>query len=309
MDTEHLPPGSIVVGVDAAQPTVWALEWAADLAALEHRHVVLVHGTGSPLGVALPSMTQGSPDPLDLFADLQAAAHGLLARATTRVVSRQPGLVVHQVVRSSDARQAVLDASADAAMIVMGSRGRGHVLSIALGSVSEEVVGRATCPVVVIRPRHEHIEPQGVLVGTDEGPVSLPALHFAYEQAALRGLPLTVMHTVWDEVAARRPSRVTSADDPDLAEVRRTLVDSLAGPTARFPGVPTRLLIGYGVPAECLLTLADSMDLVVVGHHERGLLGRLTHGSTATAILERASVPIAVVPVSDPGPRSSPDRA
>jgi nucleotide-binding universal stress UspA family protein len=299
MDTDHVPPGCIVVGVDAAQPTVWALEWAADMAALEQRHVVLVHGTGSPLSVSLPSMTQGTPDPLELFADLQAAAHGLLARATTRVVSRQPGLVVHQVVRSTDARQAVLDVSADAAMIVMGSRGRGHVLSIALGSVSEDVVGRATCPVVVIRSRHDVGTPQGVLVGTDEAPVSLPAVHFAYEQASLRGLHLTVMHTVWDEVASTQPARVTSADDPDLAEVRRTLVDSLAGPAAEFPDVATRLLIGYGVPAECLLTLADSMDLVVVGHHERGLLGRLTHGSTATAILERASVPIAVVPVSE----------
>lgn len=309
MDTEHLPSGSIVVGVDAAQPTVWALEWAADLAALEQRHVVLVHGTGSPLSIGLPSMTQGTPDPLELFADLQAAAHGLLARATTRVVSRQPGLVVHQAVRSTDARQAVLDVSAHAAMIVMGSRGRGHVLSIALGSVSEEVVGRATCPVVVIRPRHDVRAPQGVLVGTDEGAVSRPALYFAYQQASLRDLPLTVMHTVWDEVASTQPARVVSAEDPGLAEVRRTLVDSLAHPAADFPEVPTRLLIGYGVPADCLLTLADSMDLVVVGHHERGLLGRLTHGSTATAILEHASVPIAVVPVSERGAKVSLRRA
>ena len=172
-----------------------------------------------------------------------------------------------------------------------------------------EVVGRATCPVVVIRPRHDVTAPQGVLVGTDEGPVSRPALYFAYQQASLRDLPLTVMHTVWDEVTSTQPARVTSADDAGLVEERRTLVDSLAGPAAEFPEVPTRLLIGYGVPADCLLTLADSMDLVVVGHHERGLLGRLTHGSTATAILEHASVPIAVVPVSERGAKVSLRRA
>ncbi|MDX6360748.1 MAG: hypothetical protein QOH37_3802 [Nocardioidaceae bacterium] len=298
MDTEHLPIGCIVVGVDAAQPTAWALDWAADLAALEQRHVILVHGTGSPLSVGSPWMTPGTPDPLELFADLQAAARGLLARATTRVVSRQPGLVVHQVVRTADARQALLDVSAHASTIVLGSRGRGHVLSIALGSVSEEVVGRATCPVVVIRPRHDIVEPQGVLVGTDGGPVSLPALHFAYHHASRHGLPLTVMHTVWDVVSSVLPAQVVSADEPDLALVRRALVESLAGTAAEFSEVSTRLLIGHGIPAECLLTLADSMDLVVVGHHERGLLGRLTHGSTATAILERAAVPIAVVPVS-----------
>jgi nucleotide-binding universal stress UspA family protein len=298
MDTEHLPAGCIVVGVDAAQPTVHALDWAADLAALEQRHVTLVHGTGSPLSVGSQWMMPGTPDPLELYADLQAAAHALLARATTHVVSRQPGLVVHQVVRSADARQAVLDASTNASLIVMGSRGRGHVLSIALGSVSEDVVGRATCPVVVIRPRHDVTDPQGVLVGTDGGPVSLPALRFAYHQASLHALPLTVMHTVWDVIASHLPAQVMSAEEPDLAPVRRVLVESLAATAAEFPDVPTRLLIGYGAPDECLLTLADSMDLVVVGHHERGLLGRLTHGSTATAILERAAVPIAVVPVS-----------
>jgi nucleotide-binding universal stress UspA family protein len=298
MDTEHLPTGCVVVGVDAAQPTVHALDWAADLAALEQRHVILVHGTGSPLSVGSALLTPGTPDPLELFADLQAAARALLARATTRVVSRQPGLVVHQVVRSSDARQALLDVSAHASTIVLGSRGRGHVLSIALGSVSEEVAGRATCPVVVIRPRHDVIDPQGVLVGTDGGPVSLPALRFAFHFASLRALPLTVMHTVWDAIAASLPARVMSAEGPDLTRVRRALVESLAAPAAEFPDVSPRLLIGHGVPAECLLTLADSMDLVVVGHHERGLLGRLTHGSTATAILERAAVPIAVVPVA-----------
>jgi nucleotide-binding universal stress UspA family protein len=128
--------------------------------------------------------------------------------------------------------------------------------------------------------------------------VSLPALRFAFHFASLRALPLTVMHTVWDAIAASLPARVMSAEGPDLTRVRRALVESLAAPVAEFPDVSPRLLIGHGVPAECLLTLADSMDLVVVGHHERGLLGRLTHGSTATAILERAAVPIAVVPVA-----------
>jgi nucleotide-binding universal stress UspA family protein len=103
---------------------------------------------------------------------------------------------------------------------------------------------------------------------------------------------------VWDAIAATLPAQVVSADEPDVARVRHELLESLAAPAAEFPDVPTRLVIGHGVPAECLLTLADSMDLVVVGHHERGLLGRLTHGSTATAILERAAVPIAVVPVA-----------
>jgi nucleotide-binding universal stress UspA family protein len=40
------------------------------------------------------------------------------------------------------------------------------------------------------------------------------------------------------------------------------------------------------------------MHLVVVGHHDRGTFGRFTHESVAVAVLERASVAIAVVPVT-----------
>lgn len=296
METQHLPTGSIVVGVDAAQPTDRALDWASDQAMLEQRHLLLVHGTGTPLAAGSMWMGVGGPDPLDLFADMQAAGRGLLARATTRIVTRHPGLVVHQVLRHLDPSQALLDVSQDAALIVVGSRGRGHVLSLVLGSVSEEVAGRSACPVVVIRPRHGDDQRHGVLVGTDGTPESVPVLGFAYHQAKLRHLPLTVMQSVWD--CATTPAHVVAAEDADDARSRLALADAVAGLAAEYPDVSTTLTVGHGAPSECLLTLADSMDLVVIGHHERGLLGRLTHSSVAVAVLEHASVPVAVVPVT-----------
>jgi nucleotide-binding universal stress UspA family protein len=197
-----------------------------------------------------------------------------------------------------DPSQALLDVSRDAALIVVGSRGRGHVLSVVLGSVSEEVAGRSACPVVVIRPQHG-VEPrQGVLVGTDGTRESVPVLRFAYHQAKLRHLPLTVMQSVWDVVAATTPAHVVPAEDADDVRFRLALADAVAGLAADYPDVNPTLIVGHGAPSECLLTLADSMDLVVVGHHERGLLGRLTHGSVAVGVLEHASVPVAVVPVN-----------
>ncbi len=296
METQHVPTGCIVVGVDAAQPTDRALDWAGDQAMLEQRHLLLVHGTGTPLAGGSMWSGIGGPDPLNVFADLQAAGHGLLARATTRVVTRHPELVVHQVVRPVDPSQALLDVSGDAALIVVGSRGRGHVLSLVLGSVSEVVAGRSTCPVVVIRPQHGLEPRQGVLVGTDGTRESVPVLRFAYRQAKLRHLPLTVMQSVWDVRTSTAGAHVVPAEDVDDAGSGLALSDAVAGLSTEYPDVPTTLTIGHGAPAECLLTIADTMDLVVVGHHERGLLGRLTHGSVAVAVLEHASVPVAVVP-------------
>jgi nucleotide-binding universal stress UspA family protein len=294
METQHLPTGCVVVGVDAAQPTDRALDWAADQAALEHRQLLLVHGIGTPLAVGSAWGAVGGPDPLQLFSDLQAAGRALLARAKTRVVTRHPELVVHQSVRPVDPRQALLDVSGDAALIVVGSRGRGHVLSVVLGSVSEEVAGRASCPVVVIRSQYG-VEPRrGVLVGTDGTDESQPVLRFAFRCAGLRGLPLTVLHTVptdLDDVHV-------VPDSPDRPAELDRLAASVADLTGRHPEVPTLLEVGHGTPAECLLALADSMDLVVVGHHERGIVGRFSHASVAVAVLEHASVAIAVVPVA-----------
>ena len=54
METQHLPTGCIVVGVDAAQLTDRALDWAADQAALEERQLLLVHGIGTPFSVGTP---------------------------------------------------------------------------------------------------------------------------------------------------------------------------------------------------------------------------------------------------------------
>jgi nucleotide-binding universal stress UspA family protein len=297
METQHVPTGCIVVGVDASQPTDRALDWAGDQALLEQRHLLLVHGTGSPLVSGSTWSGIGGPDPLNVFADLQAAGHGLLARATTRVVTRHPELVVHQVVRPVDPSQALLDVSREAALVVVGSRGRGHVLSMVLGSVSEEVVGRSTCPVVVIRPQHDTERRHGVLVGTDGTRESVPVLRFAYRQARLRNLPLTVMQSVWDVTASTAGAYVVPLEDVDDVRSRLAVSDAVADLAAEFPEVSTTLTIGHGAPAECLLAVADTMDLVVVGHHERGLLGRLTHGSVAVAVLEHASVPVAVVPV------------
>ena len=284
METARLPTGCVVVGVDAAQLTDRALDWAADQAALEERHLLLVHGIGSPLSVGTPWSGLGGPDPMQVFSDLQAAGRAVLGRATTRVVTRHPELVVHQTVRPVDPRQALLDVSADAALIAVGSRGRGHVLSVVLGSVSEEVAGRASCPVVVIRPQHSTEPRHGVLVGTDGTAESLPVLCFAFRHARLRGLPLTVLHTVSDV-------------EPGLEPAQHVLASSVAEVAAQHPDVALTLEVARGTPAECLLALADSMDLVVVGHHERGTFGRFTHGSVAVAVLEHASVAIAVVPV------------
>jgi nucleotide-binding universal stress UspA family protein len=297
MRTTDVPFGSVVVGIDAARSSGCALDWAADRAALDHRELVLVHGTGHPTVEAVPAAGTGRPDPFELYDDVASAGRAILHRATTRVVLRQPDLNVHQAVVKLEPGQALVGLSDRAAMVVVGSRGRGHLLSLVLGSVSEDVAGRAACPVVVVRPQHETWPRAGVLVGTDGESHSESVLETAFHEAWLRAAPLTVVHTVWDAVPPQPPRHACGTVESTTVAVRRSLAASVAPLAERYPDVRVAIELCHGIPAESLVAAAADQDLVVVGHHHRHGFDRLTHDSVALAVLEHATTPVVIVPI------------
>ena len=212
MTTASLPNGAIVVGIDGSESSDRALTWAADEAALDHRPLVLVYTVGA----------LGTPDTVWLTEDdpivmrWRAEGEDLLAAAAQEVYGRHPSVQVQTHVVTEDARKALLEVADRAWMIVVGSRGRGAVRSLLLGSVSAAVARHATCPVVVVRPHHADTVRKGVLVGADGTASSLPTLEVAYRAASVRQLPLTVMHCVYDAVAHVTSAHVVPPDDPTL---------------------------------------------------------------------------------------------
>lgn len=296
METGRIPPGCIVVGIDAVRATDRAVDWASDQAALEGRHLHLVHATEAPLALGSASSMTGTPEPLGMAAELETTGHAILGRATTRAVSRHPELVVHKTLRSADPGRLLVDLSLDAALVVVGSRGRGHLLRLALGSVSEEVAGRASCPVVVLRPRHDDSPHEGVLVAVDGTPDSVEPVRFALRHAAVRRQSLSLLTVSGGGAEATRPS-VVPAEGPGQALERQALAEVLAAASEPGVVVPTTLLVGHGDPAECILTVAGDMDLVVLGHHPRHDLGRLSHASVAVDVLDNAPATVAIVPL------------
>lgn len=136
---------TVVVGVDGSEPSNEALRWAARQAEL----------TGSQLRVVmcweLPSMAYWAPLPegLDLEKDAQVALH----RTVLDVLGAAPAVKVSEVVCEGHPAPALLAESADAELLVVGSRGHGAFTGMLIGSVSEHCVTHATCPVVVVRSR------------------------------------------------------------------------------------------------------------------------------------------------------------
>ncbi len=168
-----------------------------------------------------------------------------------------------------------------------------------LGSVSATVSAHAACPVVVCRPITSDPTTPGVIVGADATLESLPVIEFAYHQASLRKLPLTVLHCFWDAAAAvanYRESRGEEAHSPDLEDLRAVLSESVAGLAEKYPDVPVTLSLKHGFVDQALSPRHGGWDLIVVGRHPMSSLGRVLTGSIATTVIERAHASVAVVP-------------
>jgi nucleotide-binding universal stress UspA family protein len=265
--SEQVPSGSIVVGVDGSDHARRAASWAAEQARLEHRRLVLV--------------TVG-----------RAVVH-----------EDFPDVEVQTVSVDGDPRQVLLDLSSRAHLLVVGSRGRGALSSMLLGSVSAAVSDDAACPVVVCRPSAGQRAGKGVVVGADATPESRPVIEFAYRQAALRGLPLSVLHCFWDAVAAvaqYREARGQVATAPELEDLRAVVAESVAGLAEEYPDVRVDFILEHGLVDEALSRRGDAWDLVVVGRHPMQSLHRVLTGSISRTVVERAHTTVAVVPEGQP---------
>jgi nucleotide-binding universal stress UspA family protein len=297
MKTNTIPSGSIVVGIDGSPSAARALSWAVDQARLEHRALTLVHAIAPTDDVWLD---QAGVDHARLSDALCTEARSRLEEAREQVRAHAPDLDVHEVLEVCDARDLLPQVAHDAALLVVGSRGRGPVRSLLLGSVGVAVTRHAPCPVVVLRPHHQGQVRRGVLVGSDGTARSHHVLEFAYRQASFRDLPLTVVHCYRD---ARTPSMSTGfapalVDVPvaDVESERMLLTESVSGLAEKFPDVHVRLELVRGAPDDALVLGSRQMDLVVVGTRRRGPLSSLVHGSVAATVLEHAAGAVAVVP-------------
>lgn len=294
MTISPIPNGAVVVGIDGSETCASALTWAADEAALDHRPLVLAHAVGSlgtPGTVWLTETTA-------MVVQMREDGEQILAAAAQQVAARHPSVDVHTHVETRDARQMLLDLSAQAWTVVVGSRGRGPVRSLLLGSVSAALARHASCPVVVVRPHDTATPHRGVLVGADGTAESLPTVELAYREASVRRLPLTVMHCVDDVLAQTTSAHLVPTDDPELDGARLALAESVAGMAEKYPDVQAHLELCRGPAAQALSIAAETMDLLVVGRRHVRALSRLVTRDVSGYLVEHARTVVVVVPES-----------
>ncbi len=304
--TSSVNPGTIIVGYDGSHHADQALNWAAEQAAIEKRTLTLVHVVRDAATFEVGNLATRNILRVDVHNALVAEAHLLLAEARTRALTAHEGLDVATVLAEGDPRKVLLDLSEHASALVLGSRGRGRLTSLLLGSVSIAIARHASCPAIVVRPHHPGKVRRGVLVGTDCGEHTRSTLEFAYRQASLRRLPLTVVYCVPYLSPDQTSAGFVPDDAPGFDDHRCLLAEAVAGMAEKFPDVRVRTTLGHGVVDRCLVTASSVMDLVVVGRHHTGTRGDVVGlGAFAPAVIEGASCPVAVVSESA-APSTSP---
>lgn len=296
MQVNGLRAGTIAVGVDGSASSEQALAFAIDQAVAERRPLTLVHAVDAAQALWLDQ--DGHDNRLGVE-DATTDSQRLLAAAHDQVTRQAPGLEVHELLRAADPRDVLLAVAREASLLVVGSRGRGPVRSLMLGSVSVAVTRHATCPVVVVRPTDPGAVRRGILVGADGTERSRPVLDFAFRQASIRRLPVMVLLAFWDVPATIATPHVVDRMNEDLEEQRLLLAECVGGLREKYPDVPVRTELARGLADERLLRMAKHMDMVVVGSHHGGAASEVVFGSVAAAVVEHATCPVAVVPTGN----------
>lgn len=134
---------AIVVGVDGSEDSNDALRWAAKQAALTGTEVRAVTAWHSPSSYGYYVDYSDS--------DAAAYARATLEKAVAAVLGDPPTVPVTLSVVKGKPAKALIDASRSAELLVVGSRGLGGFTGMLLGSVSQQCVHHAACPVVVVR--------------------------------------------------------------------------------------------------------------------------------------------------------------
>ncbi|WP_338682283.1 universal stress protein [Streptomyces acidiscabies] len=264
------PP--VVVGVDGSESSLRAVDFAADEAALRGAPLRLVHAF-------LWERYEGAGP---------VTAEDILRTAERRAALRRPDVPVSLDVLPEEPEYALIREGREASLLVVGTRGRGGLAELLLGSVSLAVAARAACPVIVVRGDHD---PQRrVVVGIGEREA---ALDFAVQEARLR-------HATLDAVRAWRCPARESTDHPLLAGEPARLheqhaVEALDRALKNAPATVNRRT-AEGPARTVLLAASHGADLLVVGARRHpGHLG-LQLGRVAHAVLHHSSCAVAVVP-------------
>ncbi len=154
MKTNKDGNGLVVVGVDGSEGAKAALRFALEEARLRQATLRVVH-TWHFGGIGLSGIEGFTPAGAGDLSDLRRAAEVALDAILHEVAPQPDGVTIERHVVEGAAATVLIDASRDADLLVVGSRGHGGFTGLLLGSVGQQCAHHAACPVVIVHAHRE----------------------------------------------------------------------------------------------------------------------------------------------------------
>jgi nucleotide-binding universal stress UspA family protein len=215
---------------------------------------------------------------------------------------------VDQAIVLADAYKAKIIASLAADVIVMGTHGTSGFEHFVLGSVTEKVLRKATCPVLTVPPRAQatsRLPFQHVLCAVDFSDASTAAVNWATSLAHASGASVTLLHVLewpWHEPPPPDMSQLPKEQADALVAFRRysegsarTRLESLVPQHVRTVQTVAQLRNGKAWSEILDVARDQRSDLIIMGVRGRNPVDVTLFGSTTNQVVRRASCPVLTV--------------
>lgn len=296
----------VVVGYDGSPTADTAVEWAAKEAVRRGTDLTVVFATdflGAIPGPVGPTVW--------LPGQVSDSATAVAEQGATVARTASPDLEVRSTVRLGSAADALLEASASAVLVVVGTRGHGKVVGDLLGSVAFAVTAHARCSSVVVRGDARPPGPdRRVVVGVDGSPTSDRALQEATTIARGTGAPLQLVSAwelrvqrTWEYEYWSMLSAETSPENSARQAAESAVVNARARVLERFVDADVTSTVAEDRPWRAIAAESEGAGLVVVGARGLGGFRSMLLGSVSRGVVHSAQCPVLVVHAEGhPGP-------
>ena len=286
----------VLLATDGSEDAILAARAAVDLSNRAGSELYVVHAWRS-----VPSARFGD----FVRAKLEQEAREVLDDQAERI-QRAGGKIAGAYLREGAPVDEILDLAEEleSVLLVTGSRGRGSVQRLLMGSVSEGVAHGASCPVLVMRGGEQSWPPERVVVGDDGSEEAERVEELAarigglYDAKGLlvRAFPeLPEVDTEGRQSDARMVEDELRVEQQDLIGKAKEIEGAL--------GTRPRVEIAVGDPASSLLRAAEEgiaeQTLIGVGSRGLGAVRRLRLGSVSAKVLHAAKGPVLIYPHSE----------
>lgn len=288
------PDNAVVAALDGSHRDDAVIDWAAAEAAALSAPLHLVHAVdlGTPLSAYGELLT--SPEIVDR---VEQESTRVVVEARARVETARPGMSVTTALPTGSPSGALIAATGNARVLVVGSARKNRAERIVLGTTSMSVVAHAPCPVVLVPEDASTTGDGRVVVGIDGSEHSKLAFRHALDAAAVRGKQVTTV-TSWN-VEVEKGVVVTEPGSPEWETVDaryRAMAEAAIGADRdAHPEIAVTVEVRHGRAADTLVEVAEGADLLLVGSRGRGGFRGMLLGSVSQRVLALATVPVAIL--------------